>query len=157
MFAYCEDTELSLRCWQRGWRVVFVPEAVVLHRYEFSRNANKLYLLERNRLFVVLTPGLRRMLAAVLGPLLVLELAMLAVAVKQGWGRRKLAGWWWLLRNAGLVRERRRQVRAAQSRPDAEFARVLTGDFAPGVRGLEAPAALRRVSSAYWQAAKRAI
>jgi GT2 family glycosyltransferase len=37
-FAYVEDTELSWRCWQRGLRVVYVPDAVVVHRYEFSRN-----------------------------------------------------------------------------------------------------------------------
>ncbi|MDP9072304.1 MAG: glycosyltransferase family 2 protein, partial [Actinomycetota bacterium] len=36
-FAYHEDAELSVRCWQRGLRVVYVPQAVVIHRYEFSR------------------------------------------------------------------------------------------------------------------------
>ena len=65
MFAYCEDTDLSLRCWQRGWRVVLVPDAVVLHRYEFSRNPQKLFLLERNRLLMVLTVYSGRLLAAV--------------------------------------------------------------------------------------------
>lgn len=54
-FAYHEDVELSLRCWQRGRQVVYVPDAVVLHHYEFSRNALKNYLLERNRLVTVLT------------------------------------------------------------------------------------------------------
>ncbi len=157
MFAYCEDTELSLRCWQRGWRVVFVPDAVVLHRYEFSRNTNKLYLLERNRLFVILTLYSPRMLAVVLGPLVALELAMLALALKQGWARSKVAGWWWLVRNAGLVRARRREVRAQQSVPDSRLAAILTGDFDPGVEGLAAPAPLRKVSAAYWRVARRAL
>ena len=48
-FAYCEDTELSLRLWQQGRTVEYVPDAVVRHHYEFSRNERKLYLLERNR------------------------------------------------------------------------------------------------------------
>ncbi len=35
-FAYHEDAELSLRCWEQGLAVVYVPDAVVVHRYEFS-------------------------------------------------------------------------------------------------------------------------
>ena len=94
MFAYCEDTELSLRCWQRGWRVVYVPDAVVLHRYEFSRNPRKLYLVERNRLLFVLTVSRPALLALVALPMVAFELAVLALAVKDGWARQKVAGWW---------------------------------------------------------------
>jgi GT2 family glycosyltransferase len=157
MFAYCEDTDLSLRCWQRGWRVVLVPDAVVLHRYEFSRNPLKLFLLERNRQFMVLTVYSGRLLAAVLLPYLAMEVAMLALATKDGWGRRKLAGWWWLLRHAGLVRRRRREVQAARVVSDTRLATMLTGDVTPGVPGLSVPTMLRRVSVAYWALARRVV
>lgn len=150
MFAYCEDTELSLRAWQHGWRVVYVPDAVVLHRYEFSRNDLKLYLLERNRLLMLLTVLQARTLLLLAPALLGLELAMLAVATKQGWGRRKRAGWWWLVRNAGAVRRRRRLVQESRLQPDAALVGLLTGDFAPGVEGLAAPSWLRAGSRAYW-------
>lgn len=155
MFAYCEDTELSLRSWQRGWKVVYVPEAVALHRYEFSRNPQKFYLLERNRLFLVLTlfgPGL---LAATVLPLVALELATLALALRDGWARQKLAGWWWLLRHAGLVRSRRRQVRCERVVGDRELARVLTGDLDIALPGLTVPAVARRASRGYWSIARR--
>jgi len=157
MFAYCEDTDLSLRCWQRGWRVVLVPDAVVLHRYEFSRNPQKLYLLERNRLFMVFTVYSGRLLGAVLLPFLGMELAMLAMAAKDGWAGRKAAGWWWLLRHAGLVRRRRREVQSARVVPDADLVRLLTGDVTPGVDGLSVPTMLRRVSVAYWALARRVV
>ncbi len=157
MFAYCEDTELSLRCWQRGWRVVYVPDAVVTHRYEFSRNPRKLYLVERNRLFLVLTLWSGRLLGLVAGPLVALELAVLAVALKGGWARHKVAGWWWLLRHAGLVRDRRREVQAARTLPDRDLAHLLTGDVEPGVPALAAPAVLRRLSRVYWTVVRRAL
>ena len=54
-FMYYEDPELSLRCWRAGLRVVFVPDAVVVHRYEFGRNPEKMYLVERNRLIAMFT------------------------------------------------------------------------------------------------------
>jgi len=54
-FAYHEDVELSLRCWQRGWSVVYVPSAIAYHHYDFSRHDLKTYLLERNRIVTVVT------------------------------------------------------------------------------------------------------
>ncbi len=155
MFAYCEDTELSLRSWQRGWKVVYVPDAVVLHHYEFSRNPQKFYLLERNRLFLVLTvfgPGL--LLGAFL-PLLALELATLALAMRDGWGRQKVAGWWWLLRHAGLVWSRRRQVRSERVVSDRDLAKVLTGDLDFDLPGMSVPTLARRTSRGYWSIARR--
>jgi hypothetical protein len=136
---------------------VLVPDAVVLHRYEFSRNPQKLFLLERNRLLMVLTVYSWRLLAAVLVPLVAMEVAMLATAARHGWAGRKLAGWWWLLRHAGLVRRRRREVQSARVVPDTRLARLLTGDVTPGVEGLSVPTMLRRVSVAYWALARRAV
>ena len=92
-FAYLEDTELSLRCWQRGLRVVYVPGARVVHRYDFSRNPGKWYLLERNRLILVLTAFEPRTVALLLPALLGVEAGMLAVSLRAGWGREKVGGW----------------------------------------------------------------
>jgi GT2 family glycosyltransferase len=156
MFAYCEDAELSLRCWQQGLRVVYVPDAVVLHRYEFSRNPRKLYLLERNRLLLLLTLYERRTLLVLAPALLGLELAVLLVALRQGWAREKARGWWWLLRHPSVVRRRRQWVQAARRVPDRELAGLLTARFEPGAEaGVSAPAALTSGSRAYWSVARR--
>jgi GT2 family glycosyltransferase len=158
MFAYCEDLELSLRCWQRGWSVEFVPDAVALHAYEFHRNELKMYLLERNRLLVLLTVYGARTLALLAVPLLALEVAVLAVAVRQGWWAHKLRGWWWLLVHTGAVRRRRAEVQAARSRPDRDLARLLTGSFSPGEQtGFSAPPALALASGWYWRVVRRMI
>ncbi len=151
MFAYCEDAELSLRCWQRGWRVVYVPEAVVLHHYEFSRNPKKLYLLERNRLFLVLTLWSTRLLVLLAPALVGLEVAMVLVAARDGWLREKLAGWRWLLRHVALVRRRRAEVQAARTVPDSRIACLLTADVTPGLPGLTPADGLRRLSRGYWR------
>jgi GT2 family glycosyltransferase len=158
MFAYCEDAELSLRTWQHGWRVTYVPDAEVLHRYEFSRNPLKSYLLERNRLFLVATLYERRTLAVLLPVLVALDVAVALVAVRQGWWREKARGWWWLWRHRAEVAARRREVQAARTVPDREVLRLLTGDFAPGgSTGIAAPAPLRLASRGYWAAARRVL
>jgi GT2 family glycosyltransferase len=156
MFAYYEDTEFSLRCWQRGLRVVYVPDAVVLHHYEFSRNDHKMFLLERNRLLMLLTLYEARTLLLLAPALLALELAVLRLAARQGWLRQKLRSWWWLLTHASLVRTRRAMVHAARKVPDRELAWLLTADFQPGEEvGMTPPAVLSAGSRAYWSVARR--
>lgn len=157
-FAYHEDTELSWRCWQRGLRVVYVPDAVVVHRYEFSRNPRKLYLLERNRLLFLLTAHEARTLALLAPPLLALELAMLLLALSQGWAGGKVRGWWWLLRHAGWVRSRRRLLQAERTRSDAELAGLLTAELT--TTAVDLPAALPALNlllRAWWWAVRKAL
>ncbi len=55
-FLYCEDTDLGLRARWAGWECLYVPEAVVEHRYSHSAgkaSVLKAYYVERNRLFVI--------------------------------------------------------------------------------------------------------
>jgi GT2 family glycosyltransferase len=64
-FLYCEDTDLGLRARWAGWRCLYVPEAVVAHRYSRTAGAAsalKAYYVERNRLFVLLKDFPLRML-----------------------------------------------------------------------------------------------
>ncbi len=56
-FLYCEDTDLGLRARWAAWECVYVPGAVVEHRYSHSAgraSALKAYYVERNRLFVAI-------------------------------------------------------------------------------------------------------
>jgi GT2 family glycosyltransferase len=55
-FLYCEDTDLGLRARWAAWECLYVPDAVVDHRYSHSAgkaSALKAYYVERNRLFVI--------------------------------------------------------------------------------------------------------
>ncbi len=56
-FLYSEDTDLGLRARWAGWKCLYVPEAVVEHRYSHSAghaSPQKAYYVERNRLFVLI-------------------------------------------------------------------------------------------------------
>ena len=156
LFLYHEDAELSLRCWQRGWTVRYVADAVVRHDYEFARNPRKLHLLERNRLVVVLTCYSSRMLALVTPALVLFEIGMLALAVAQGWTKEKVDGWWWLVRHVGWLRDRRQVVQAARRRPDRQLVRL----FAPRFTGAQVPLPKPlvpgdRLLGAYWRLVSR--
>ncbi len=157
-FAYCEDTELSLRLWQRGRTVQYVPGAVVRHHYEFSRNELKLYLLERNRLLVVLTTYERRSLA-VLAPMLALtELLMLGAAIMGGWSRAKLRGWGWIWQHRDWVKARRALIQGERTVPDSVIASRLTARIDPA--NVAAPPGIGIINalmSGYWSVGRRLL
>ncbi len=130
-FAYHEDTEISIRCWQQGLRVVYVPAAVVVHRYEFSRNKRKNYLLERNRWLTLLTLYSGRSLLLLTPPLLVLEVCMLVAAAAGGWLPEKVAGYRWLVRHAAQIRRRRSHLQAQRRCSDKDLAGLFAARFEP--------------------------
>lgn len=157
-FAYHEDSDLSLRAWQQGWRVRFEPAAVVHHHYEFTRHARKNYLLERNRLLNLLTLYQARTLVVLLPMLVLFELLMTLLAARQGWLREKLRGYGWIARHAGDVARRRRRVQRARVRTDRDLAPMWASRLV--LASIEQPPGLRSLNAAlaaYWRLARRLI
>ncbi|HEX6754643.1 MAG TPA: glycosyltransferase [Mycobacteriales bacterium] len=157
-FAYHEDAELSWRCRQRGLSVVYVPDAVVVHRYEFSRTPAKQYLLERNRWLFVLTLYGPRTLLVLAPALLAFEAAITAVAAVQGWLPAKLRGWAWLVRHAGWIRRRRALLQRERTLADRELRDWVTGRFDPANLPMPPGAGVAgAVLAAYWRLARRLL
>lgn len=154
-FAYLEDAELSMRVWQRGLRVRYVPDAVVVHRYEFSRNRRKQYLLERNRLLWLFTLLERRTLLRAAPALVLVELCIVLMACRQGWVRAKIAGWAWLLRNRRWVARRRLQLQRERRVEDAALVPLLSGRLT--MANVETPPGMGLVDlvlAAWWSAVR---
>jgi GT2 family glycosyltransferase len=155
-FAFHEDAELSWRCWQRGLRVHYVPDAVGLHRYEFDREPRKVYLAERNRLMFVLTCWDARTLALLAPLFLAMEVAVALAAVRGGWWRAKIAGWSWLWSNRRWLRARRAAVQLARTVSDRRLAHLLATRM--DARNYAIPDVLRPLDAtmaAYWQLVRR--
>jgi len=54
-FAYYEDLDFSIRTWSAGYEVIFVPEAIVYHKYRpFRKDILNEYIDHRNRLRMML-------------------------------------------------------------------------------------------------------
>lgn len=157
-FAYYEDCDLGVRTWLHGWRVVYVPDAVVHHRYEFSRNARKYFLVERNRLLLLLTTWRLRTLVLLAPVLVPFDIAVLALAAKQGWAREKLRSWGWVLRHPRFVRRRRREVQATRRCGDDVLVPLLEDVLDPGNFPLPpALAPLQWPARLWWRLVRRAL
>lgn len=151
-FMYHEDTDLGWRMRLLGLRAVRVPASRVAHHYEFARNLDKLALLERNRIRMVVT-NYRRSTLVLLAPILALhEAGVVWVSLRDRWFRAKARSWRTELLG-GEARRRYREVQAARVVGDAEILRGMTGAVSvvpiPEVRVPRGGRLVDRVTSAY--------
>jgi len=157
-FAYHEDVDLSWRTWMLGRRVVLEPAAIVLHHYEFSRNALKLYLIERNRAIVQQTLFGSRMRAVQALPCAALDVAMGMLARKQGWADEQRRAKRWVREHRDYIRARRAHWQGRRVRSDRELAPLLTATLdasmipLPRITGV-----LNALARGYWAIARRLV
>lgn len=154
-FAYHEDVDLSWRTWQAGLTVVYVPDAVVIHHYEFSRNPLKMFLLEKNRQIFLRTAYGRRLRVVTWLPVTALGLVMTLVARSQGWAAEKKRADAWVRDNAAWIRQRRRWVQSRRVVSDRDLAPLLSATLDQQVFPLPAGAGLLQASMRlYWRVAR---
>jgi GT2 family glycosyltransferase len=158
LFMYLEDVELGWRAHLAGLRVVLEPAADVLHEYEFSRNADKLALLERNRLVFVWSAYSLRLLLLLSPVLAATELAMVLLAARQGWLGGKVGGWWWLLSRPRWLLGHRRETQARRRVGDRELTRFLTATLDPKMIALPPGAgAYNAAVQAWWRVVRKLL
>jgi glycosyltransferase involved in cell wall biosynthesis len=98
-----------------------VPEATVVHDYEFEKGPDKLFLLERNRGWAQLA-NLSAPALVLLAPLLLAtEAGMALVALRGGWWSQKTAAWRALWATRQGLRRWRAQVQSLRRAGDAEL------------------------------------
>jgi hypothetical protein len=150
-FLYGEDLDLGLRVWLSGERVGVVPDAHVVHSYDFEKGTGKWFLLERNRLRTVLSVYPVALLVLLAPALVAAELALVAIAAANGWLSAKLRAELAVVTGLPATLRRRRSVQATARLSAAEFAGRLTAaldsDFVP----LDAAGSPARLQAAYWR------
>jgi len=168
-FFYFEDLEFLLRLAARGHETVCEPGAVVFHdrgrgtpglsfRGTGDYPLRRAYLSMRNRWLTMLIHYRVRTLLLLAPALLVYEGAVVAFALRRGWGGQWWRAWAWKLRNYEEIVRQRRTAQRARVRPDRE---ILTGGPIPLAPGLVhsrllggAVGVLSLVLDAYWRAVR---
>lgn len=109
-FMYLDDTDIGLRIYMKGYKVVCNPKSLVWHKYVFKPNKKKMYFLERNRLVMLLkiydNVGLLRIIPA----LAFVELGIITLSIFQGWFKEKIQSYAWIIRNWKLVKYKRQNA-----------------------------------------------
>ena len=149
-FMYGEDLDLGLRMWLAGYGVGMVPEARVVHSYEFEKGPDKWFWLERNRVRTVLSVYPGRLLFLLAPALLMAELGLLVIAARRGWLLPKLRAQ--AAATIGLPRtlRRRRRVQRTRQIAPARFASHLVSSLDSPYVSIGARS-LSVTQAAYWK------
>jgi len=111
-FMYFEETDLSLRAALAGYTCLYVPTAIVLHKYDFRFSARKCYLQERNRYFSLFKTFRAPTLFALLPEFALAEAISWSYAAMKGREHlhSKLQSYMWLLLHWREIRTAHCQV-----------------------------------------------
>jgi GT2 family glycosyltransferase len=156
MWMYCEDEDLGWRIWLAGYKCVLAPEAVVYHKYEFSRSITKFYWIDRNRIITILKNYHILSLILIFPALLVLELGLLFFALRNGWLKEKLKVYKYFLsaKNWRYLSYARREAQRLRKVKDSD----IIGMFSASISYQEIDdfklRAANKVMEVYWRIVK---
>jgi len=144
-FLYLEDVDLGWRLRLMGLKSVQVPESRVAHDYDFERHDRKMYYLERNRLRMVWANYQPATLLLLAPALMVVELAVIAAAIRHRWIDQKLQSWrgFWELRS--LLRQEAHRSRSIRTVSDKEILASMDAAF-DGINQFEIHPAVRSLN-----------
>jgi len=135
--AYVEDIDLSWRVWMAGYRVRYVPDAVVYHDYTLTFNIGKYTMLERHRQMMVFK-NFRWATILVLLPALILgEIVTWGYAVLSGPKHllAKLHSYGWFFNQWGTVMAARKRTQATRKISDRMILQMCVHKLAYGQAG----------------------
>ena len=141
LFMYEDDVDLCWRLRLAGWKVMFCPDAVVWHEYEFDKGTMKWYWLERNRLWTVFS-NYSAITLVLLAPLLLgTELMVLAQAIRGRWAHILLHAWGSAMLSLPDLIRWRRSVQHGRRVGDREIVELMCGRIETSL--LDSPLTLR--------------
>ncbi len=158
--SYHEDSDICLRGRLCGYRTVLASGAIVYHDYYFptTKNKNRYFLMEKNRLYIILKFYKLKTLLLIWPMLLFMDLGQLYFALKSGYFWQWLEVHFWFLINIKSWLKARKKIQVAREIDDVE----LTKNFVSQIKFQEVSNFLldkiaNPVMKFYWQQIKKFI
>jgi GT2 family glycosyltransferase len=129
IFMYYDDSDLCWRTNLQGQDVLFVPEAEVIHDYDFNKGLLKWQFLEEGRLISILTNYQKKTLVLLFPALIGTELAIILFAIKSGWFKYKLKAYFTLVKKRKAIIKMRRAVQSRRTRSDEDLIDLFSTDL----------------------------
>jgi len=128
-FAYHEDSDFCFRARLADWQLLAVSNAVVHHNYHFpsTKNKQRYFWLEKNRLYLTLKFYKLRTLILALPAFLIMELGLIVFSIARGFFWQRLKAYGWLIINLPSIIKSRRDLQQARKFGDYRLFDFMTG------------------------------
>ncbi|MBI2459003.1 MAG: glycosyltransferase family 2 protein [Parcubacteria group bacterium] len=153
---YNEDQDLGWRLWLAGFSCVLAPEAVVCHKYEFSRSVKKYYWLDRNRIIASLKNYHWATLLLIAPAFVIMEIGLIFFAFKGGWLKEKIKVYKYFLslKNWRYLVRARKQTQELRRVKDKDIIKLFSGKIWYQEIGEARLKVANVIFNLYWQIAK---
>lgn len=126
-FLYHEDHDLSWRLRLYGYEILVIPEAKIYHKYTFSKNLDKFYHSEKNRLQLLLKNYSFNTILLLLPAIIFIELAEMFHSILNGWYKKKIISYLEIYRNLPNLLKKRVVVQRNRKVKDSEIVKLFVG------------------------------
>jgi len=120
-FMYSEDQNYSWRGLMLGYKHFLAVKGRIWHKYSFSKNKNKMYHSEKNRLMVIFENYEKKTLDKLLPIIIFNEIAVLVYSLFGGWFGKKIKSYVFLFKNRKNIEKNRRKIQAIRIVDDKEI------------------------------------
>lgn len=126
---YNEDQDIGWRAWLAGYKCVLARDAVVYHKYEFSRSMQKYYWMDRNRILAILKNYHFLTLILIFPAFLVMEFGLILFSLKSGWFKDKIKVWLYFLNPVKWIYiwQKRQEVKSLRVVGDKDVVKMFAG------------------------------
>jgi GT2 family glycosyltransferase len=107
-FMYHEDVDLFYRARLFGFNIRLIPDSLLWHKYSFSRNSNKMFYTDRNRLLFLYKNFSLKYLVLILPISIINEILMILYSLISGWFFQKIRAYFSALALLGPSSTRRK-------------------------------------------------
>lgn len=126
---YNEDQDLGWRIWLAGYSCLLAEDAIVYHKYEFSRSVSKYYFMDRNRTITILKNYHVITLLLIIPAVIIMELGLLFFSVLNGSLKEKFKTWayFFQIKNWQRIISERRQIQNNRCLKEKEIVKLISG------------------------------
>ena len=132
LFAYHDDLDLCWRAILQGINSYYVPKSIVYHPpegFSFKWSSFKYYLLERNRLYCILTNYSRTTFYKMLPALILVEIAIIIFYLKKRMLNEKLKSYFDIIKNRKKIRKRYHMIQKNRIVSDKEIIKNFSNEI----------------------------
>ena len=156
LFLYHEDHDLSWRIRLFGWKIQTTPKAEIYHHYHFNKGVFKYYSSEKNRLLLLLKNLELKTLFLISPALILIEIAQLVHALKNGWFFLKIKSYPEIIKMLPRILVKRKKIQQQRNTPDQEISRLYEGKLRiAGIQSNLLDVTLNPILIIYWKIIQR--
>ncbi len=129
VFMYHDDLDLGWRLLLFGYKNYLIPESIVYHKYQYSRNQRKYYFLEVSRFVSIIKYYELKTLVLILPAMLILEAGILVFSILHGWFNDKIKAYFYIISNFSRLLRKRSLVQKARCMSDRDISMYFKGEI----------------------------